>query len=371
MAPDGEALLSVLRDPQRALAFDAAGWNGLLECARRHSLHGKLCLIFEDAGLFTRLPGVVREILTDAKLSAEANQNNLRYEANRVMQAMRGLDLPVVLLKGGAYLMAGLPAARGRVSGDLDILVPRARIDEVEQAMIAHGWESLVTDSYDEQYYRQWSHQVPPLRHAERDSELDLHHTIAPPTGPAQPDTESILAESRPLPDERYGNTPLRVLCPADMVLHSAVHLFNEQMSMALRDLSDMHDLITHFAGDEGFWTALTQRATRHRVERPLFYCTRYCRRYLGTAITPAAAREIAAFGPDAITRAIMDRLVEAALIHAPHDRREPHAELARWLLFVRSHWLRMPLGMLIRHLAVKAFRRSRPHPDEDSIAQA
>ena len=31
---------------------------------------------------------------------------------------------------------------------------------------------------------------------------------------------------------------------------------------------------------------------------------------------------------------------------------------LAGWLLFLRSHWLRMPPGMLIKHLLGQAWRR-------------
>jgi hypothetical protein len=31
---------------------------------------------------------------------------------------------------------------------------------------------------------------------------------------------------------------------------------------------------------------------------------------------------------------------------------------LARWLLFVRSHWLKMPVHLMVPHLLRKAFRR-------------
>ena len=371
MDPDGTALLSVLRDPHRGLALDAATWNGLLECGRRHALLGRLCVLFEESGLSPKLPQTVQDVLADARLAAEANQTRQRYEVSRVLHALRGLDFPVVLLKGGAYLLAGLPAARGRFSGDPDIMVPRGRIEEDERAMIAHGWTSRVTDTYDQMYYREWSHQIPPLRHGERESELDVHHSIAPPTGPANPDIEAILADARPVAEGSYRDERLRVLCPTDMVLHSAVHLFNEQMTMALRDLNDMRDLLDHFGRDETFWPRLVRRAARHGVERPLFYCARYCRKYLGVAIPAPAEREIAALGPNALVLAVMDRLVEAALIHAPPDRSAPRADFAGWLLFVRSHWLRMPLGMLLRHLAFKATRRVQRDQRPESIPQA
>jgi hypothetical protein len=39
-------------------------------------------------------------------------------------------------------------------------------------------------------------------------------------------------------------------------------------------------------------------------------------------------------------------------------EPRPPAARAARWVLYVRSHWLRMPLHLLARHLAIKSFQR-------------
>ena len=231
--------------------------------------------------------------------------------------------------------------------------------------MLERGWQSLVTDDYDQRYYRDWSHQIPPLRHTERDSELDIHHTIAPPTGRAAPDARAILRDSRPLGDER-----LRVLCPADMVLHSVVHLFNEQMTMSLRELVDMHDLITYFGHDDAFWQQLLDHAAAYRMQRPLSYCARYCRRFLDTSIPEQVGKDIEAMAPNALARTLMDWLVAASLVHAPPDRPSPGADFARWILFVRSHWLRMPLGMLIRHILFKTARRARRDPDSGPLPQ-
>ncbi len=364
MNRDGVLLLQTLRESSQALAFEPEQWNQLLECARRHALLGRLSVVFKDVGLLDGLPETVCDILADARAAVQANQTAQRYEANRVLQALRGLDVPVILLKGGAYLIAGLPPSRGRVSGDLDILVPRARLPEVERAMLDHGWHSPVIDAYDQKYYREWSHQIPPLRHEERDSELDIHHTIAPPTGRPGPEVSAILRDALPV----EGQARLFVLCSADMVLHSAVHLFNEQMGMALRDLVDLHDLIGHFGRDLEFWPALLEHAARHGAQRPLYYCARYCRRYLGTEIPAEAARGIEAFAPNILARGLMDMLVAATLVHVAPDRRAPGAAFARWLLFVRAHWLRMPPGMLLRHLLVKATRRARPEPDAEPL---
>ncbi|RMD65020.1 MAG: hypothetical protein D6826_01080 [Alphaproteobacteria bacterium] len=353
-------LLQALRDPRCVLDLDAAGWNDVIWQGRRHAVLARLAVDLERTGLLARVPARARGLLADARAVAALNQTVCRYEARRVARALVPLGIPVVLLKGGAYVVAGLPAARGRLAGDLDILVPPERLGDVERAVHAHGWEAGPIDPYDEHYYRDWTHQIPPLRHRERDTELDIHFTIAPRTSRAHPDTTALFAAARPVADTATGG-PLKILAPADMVLHSAVHLFNEDMRLGLRNLFDLHDLLTHFGTTEdGFWETLIERACRHGMERPLFYCLRYCARFCGTTVPAAIQDRVAAFGPRAPVPRLMDALVVRAILPGGAGSGRRATGFARWLLFVRAHWLKMPPGLLLRHLAVKTARRMR-----------
>ena len=36
--------------------------------------------------------------------------------------------------------------------------------------------------AYDQRYYREWMHELPPLLHVRRQTALDVHHAIAPET---------------------------------------------------------------------------------------------------------------------------------------------------------------------------------------------
>lgn len=337
-------------------ALTAQEWNELLWRGRSHGLLGRLAIEIESAGLADALPERVRAQFEDAQHAVAFNQMLRRYEAHLVARALNDPAIPVVLLKGGAYLLADLPPARGRVAADLDLLVPRARLDEVEAAVLANGWTTVVTDPYDQRYYRAWTHQLPPLRHGERATELDIHHTIAPLTGRAKPDAAALFRDAVPLASGR-----LKVLSPTDMVVHSALHLFNEEIALGLRDLLDLHDLLTHFGASSDFWAALPGRAKLHGATRPLFYAVRYCERVLGTDVPASARAAIAAFAPPPAVLALMDRLVLLALVPDPIAGPSRAASAARWLLYVRSHWLRMPPALLVRHLAVKALRRWRP----------
>ncbi len=83
----------------------------------------------------------------------------------------------------------------------------------------------------------------------------------------------------------------LFVLSPADMVLHAATHLFLENPAGQLRDLLDLHDLLTLFAQRPGFWDGLLERAHHHELGRPLYYGLRYAAALLGTDV-PACRPE-------------------------------------------------------------------------------
>jgi hypothetical protein len=53
-----------------------------------------------------------------------------------------------------------------------------------------------------------------------------------------------------------------------------------------------------------------------------------------------------------------MDLLVLQVLVPGRPEKPGPGASIARWLLYVRSHYLRMPLTLLIPHLWRKAVTR-------------
>src|SRR3546814_8980596 len=80
-------------------------------------------------------------------------------------------------------------------------MVPCARLDAVEAGLIAAGWEWVKPDHYDDQYYRRWMHELPPLIHKERDRMIDVHHTILPLTARQTPDAEAMIADRLALGD--------------------------------------------------------------------------------------------------------------------------------------------------------------------------
>jgi hypothetical protein len=342
-----------LRDPAAVASFSLQQWEVLILQARRANLLARIAVALDDLGLLDRVPAAPRAHLHAAQRLANAQADAVRREVAYIDRALATAGVPIVLLKGAGYLLAGLPAAHGRLLSDIDILVPHGALANVEATLMLHGWHTSKTTEYDQRYYRRWMHELPPLKHVSRQTVLDVHHAILPITARLKPDSAKLLAASRAL----SGEPRLRVLAPVDMVLHSATHLFcNEDVGNNLRDLADLDTLLREFAGEENFWSRLIARASELDLTRPLYYALRYAVRVLGTSVPPDVLRQADIGRPPSMLRRLMDALFLRTLL--PGRATDRMAALARGSLYVRAHWLRMPPLLLAHHLTIKALRR-------------
>lgn len=343
-------VVKAFRQPQQMARFSLADWDLLLRQAASANLTAALYYLAEELDLLGGIPARPRQHLEWARTHGERHAQGVRFELREIRRALAELDVPLILLKGAAYAVAELPPARGRLFSDIDIMVPKDRLDEVEAALMMHGWAANHHDEYDQRYYREWMHELPPMQHVRRQSLIDVHHAILPETAAARPDPAALRAAAVPV----AGMDALLVFAPVDMVLHSAVHLFHDgEFDHGMRDLVDIHRLLLAFAERPGFWAALPNRAAELGLERPLFYAARYAHCLLGTPI-PAALLD--AGRPPAPLLALMDQLFGRALLPLHASCADRYTGLARLLLYIRGNWLRMPPLMLARHLFHKAF---------------
>jgi hypothetical protein len=354
-------LVRLLREPGAAARLDPDGWDLLLRQALGADMTPILLALLEDAGLLEAVPLAPRAHLEWARIAAERHLQAVRYEVRQIGRALADTGLPLILLKGAAYAMAGLAPGRGRMFSDIDILVPKERLPEVEAALMLHGWFSAHHDAYDQRYYREWMHEIPPMEHVKRGNVIDVHHAILPETAAARPDPAKLRAAAVPVPvaDAGDGLPAMRVLAPHDMVLHSAVHLFSDgEFNHGLRDLFDIHRLLLQFGGQAGFWAGLAPRARALELERPLFYALRYAVRLFGTPVPDAVLADAGSGrgSPGRALLALMDRLFLRGLAPAHPSCADAMTPLALSMLYVRGNWLRMPPLLLSRHLFHKAF---------------
>lgn len=345
-------LHQVLRDAGMASDLSLPTWDVLVRQARHANLLGRLHHRLASAGV--RVPERPAHHLQSAATMAARQHLSVRYEVAQLQRVLAPLQAPLILLKGAAYVMADLPAASGRVFSDVDILLPRRVLEEAESLLALNGWTGDKLDAYDQHYYRRWMHELPPLMHLFRGTALDVHHTILPPTSRSHVDADALLRDSIELPQV----PGVRVLSPVDMVLHSAAHLFHEgEPDNLLRDLSDLDLLMRHFCAEADFWPRLLARAHAHGLERPLRLALRYCQQTLLTPIPADVLRSNRAEHSAGWREHALDFIYARALRPQHASATDRWTSWANRALYVRSHWLRMPLPLLAYHLLHKALR--------------
>ena len=346
--PPQLAWLQALRRPELALEWPLADWERVVRLARRLRLLARLAEALTAAGIDHLVPPRPRRHLLAEQRLSHWRTGAMLWTIERVAALLADAPYPRVLLKGSAYLGQSLPIAAGRLPSDLDILIPQAHLAEAQSRLVAGGWNEVEMSAHDQHYYRDWGHEVPPMRHPVLLLELDLHHNILPPVARTRVDAAALLARLQPSQWPGW-----QVLSPIDQVLHSAAHLFlDSELRDRLRDLVDLDGLLRHFGADPRFWADLPARARELGLAEPLALAGHFTTRWLGTPIPADVVRAIEAMGPSGLRRAGLLALFAAVLMPVEPDEQASRTQrAAATLVLARYHRQRLPLHLLVPHL--------------------
>lgn len=330
--------VDLLAGRREAATLAPRDWDGVIGVARSEAMLATLAHRLADSAL----PPNVAALFADQRAGAAVARQQALWEAEMARRALAPLGIEFVLLKGAAYAAADMACAAGRQIGDLDILVSEPDIRRAENALLKAGWEWVKSDPYDDFYYREHMHELPPLIHKARDRMIDVHHTILPRTHRITPDALALMSDAVKRPDG------FAVLNPADMACHCAAHLLADgDLQGGLRNLWDFHLMTRDFAAaDAGFWGKLDARAALHGLQDAVHRAARLARDLYGAAL-PASWD-----GGDAADRWFQRRLL------ARDDWGRVTHPLLEQAFYIRSHWLRMPPAMLAKHLWTKWRKR-------------
>lgn len=348
-----DKLIPVLRDPALVQNFDDAAWSSLIADARKANVLGALA----ETLALTNTPvnqQPARHLNGARQLSTRQRQSVI-WEVHQLQKALGKLDVPILLLKGAAYVVSQDQIALGRLFGDIDILVPKARIGDIESQLMLHGWISAKASAYDQRYYRQWMHEIPPLAHMRRGTVLDVHHTILPLTARNAPDPEMIIARSKPT--EIPGLDAIRVPCPEDLAIHSIVHLVHEgELHNGLRDLRDIDCMLRLFGNVDSFWKRFGEYAAGNDLAQPVNLGLHLANLMFQTPIPEFVFGHLSGTGARQPPARWLLNAYRHALQIDDHSESRRGRDFSRWLIYVRSHALRMPPLLLARHLSTKAW---------------
>ena len=323
------------------MSLPDSDWNVLIEQGRKTQLLGQLVALLQREKLLDNVPAAVLRHLVLVQRNITRRNESSQWE---VITLRRVIDpkIPLLLLKGCAYVACADENAAGRVFSDMDILVRRQDLPVVESDMMSVGWMPHRMNDYDLGYYRNWMHEVPPMTHVRRHTVVDLHHAINPPVSRFYIPTDKLFELAQEVSPGVF------VLCAVDRIIHCVLHLLQEGESTKLmRDLYDLHLLRRQHLRCATDWAMLRQRAISLNVA-PL--------------IESALGAAQIIFSRDSLSDESLGWL-PVCLAHAARDAKGDstlRGQLAGLALLVFSHWLKMPMHLLVPHLMHKSRARMR-----------
>ncbi|HAU93710.1 MAG TPA: hypothetical protein DCW59_15290 [Alteromonas sp.] len=326
-------------------------WSALMKVARNTGVLSMIAMRNQPYDKFPE-PMLAENLTAAANHFAFFRRQVLREVHELARHAGQAGIHDITLLKGAAYIAAGYKAGNGRFCSDIDALVSKDNIPVLEKKLNLLGWFQSGLTSYDEKYYREWSHEIPPLKHVERKTVLDIHHNLIPVISNRAPDIRSFTRHKIHLFDNVY------VLRPAAMVLHSAIHLFTgEEFQNGFRDLNDLYSLFETFADHDGFWQDLQSLAEETRFTRELYLAVSMVGYFYADGAPKELEQLASALYPGKLKARFYEWLFSrllapwSELIDAKRD-----IVFARWMGFLRGHYLKMPLPVLLMHPCHKIY---------------
>ncbi|WP_020408143.1 nucleotidyltransferase family protein [Hahella ganghwensis] len=342
-------VIQLFLHPESAASIDAERWQQIILVLRYQQLLARYAKRIRKAGVFEQVHKYAQHHLINAEIIADKQYQQVHYEASLLQQQIGGIGSHLIFLKGAGYSLSGLSVGVGRTYSDIDILVDKTAISDIEKTMSLNGWLPEEMDEYDQKYYRQWAHEIPPMKHATRGTLIDIHHNIIPVVSTRAPDI-NLLFEHTVITKDGY-----QILDKPAMTLHSLIHLFyNEEFKYGYRDLLDLHLLMSD--NTEEYWQQLLDLAESTGFERELFYACRYTNRLTSTAIPEHVVNLLNQKNSGPILP-IVDFIFTQLLIPSHPTVRSPSYSLAAFMGFLRGHHLKMPLPVLIYHSVNKAWR--------------
>ncbi|MFT5675588.1 MAG: hypothetical protein ACI808_001519 [Paraglaciecola sp.] len=355
-------LIKAIYQPQSVNNFSTEDWNKLLVQARASNLLGRLCYIFQQQKI--DLPERMKNHLESAWAISNKQKMQTLFEIREILRATDKIEENIVVLKGAAYCALKLPCSEGRTFSDIDIMVAKNVIRSVEVSLLLNGWVKTVQDDYDQQYYRQWMHEIPPLRHSQRDTVIDVHHNILPLTNQSAPDSKQFKLREIHLDDIGL----CLVLDELDMLIHCCVHLFAEsEFNNSLRDLSDIYMMLQGILEkDPEALSKLLVRADELGLGTYVKLAIRNNHKVFSLPLSADVKQRLST--DKMFSQRIVNWCFQQLFVPNHSSCRTMFTPIAEFLLYIRGHRLRMPLRLLLPHLYKKASRNIKTLFEKDTV---
>ncbi len=270
-------------------ALNATEWQTLYEMARTQRvsalLHSRL---HKFKGGHPSMPPALREELATGFQERTLRNLFLFAEFRTIAEALQARNIPVIVLKG-MHLAAAVYGEIGmREMDDIDILVPRDRLQAAADALTEIGYASK--EPLDVTFWAQKQHHLPRLRN-ESNTVVEVHWNVTWPSDSyALSDLEGLWERAQPL---IIAGCQALGLAPEDLLLHLCIHAsFQHMFYTGLRPVCDLDATVRCYAAEMD-WSLVCRLAQQQKWQTGVRLMLHLTQRCLQTPLPRLVWREL------------------------------------------------------------------------------
>jgi len=285
-------------------------WNAVLNTAAPNGLEPLLFRRLKENGTRPWVPPDAWNRLRLAYFESARMNMHLYRELRPVLRRLRDSGIPVIVLKGAFLAEAVYGDIALRPMCDVDLMVPKAELLKAQAVLLDMGGVQK-DPTGNEVFWR--AHRHPPPTYL-RDLCIELHWTIADPTGPVRVDPAGLWNRAQ---RATIAGVELLALSPEDLLVHLCVHFGGEHHLNGLRSFCDITETV-RLRGGAMDWQQVVDSTREWHAARYVGLTLHLARRLAGAGVPDDVLERLVPGGIDEHVLELAWRFVLADTGYAP-----------------------------------------------------
>jgi len=269
-------------------------WDQFVSTSYAHGIAPLIYHSLQQSAVIDRVPSAAAKALRNSYYLNAARNNLLYTELARILTALSGQSIEVIVLKGAALAETVYAHRALRPMSDIDLLVKSERLADTETTLLNMGYaldSNLKAHYQDHHYHWVFMKKAAPS--------VEIHWHVQHPTDPFMVDIEGCWRRAESV---SIAGVEALVFSPADLLLHLCQHLGQHKFTGGIRPLCDISEA-TKYYGDRVDWLEVVRISSAWGMDACAYLMFRLAGELLDAPIPDDCVRKLRPvnFNPEVI----------------------------------------------------------------------
>jgi hypothetical protein len=290
----------------QGLAHLDLDWTYITAVACAHGVAPLIYYNLHRSRLIRVLPPGAKETLRNSYYGNAARNSLLYDELRNVLKVFRKRQIDVVVLKGAALAETVYPNRVLRPMSDIDLLVRKERLTEVEASLLDTGYV-LQDRAKGKEFYRE--HHYHWVFSKKPDIDIEIHWHVKRPTGAFEIDVDDLWKSAQAI---KIAEVEAFILSPEALLLYLCQHSWKHNLNGGIRPFIDIAQS-TRFYASKINWEKVVKLSAQWQMNPCAYLELSLARHLLDARIPKSCLKELR---PKNFNPAIVDWARERVLTY-------------------------------------------------------